>query len=170
MELRELVRGLHPPILEQGLEVALASLVAHSTVPVQLQVELPARPSPAIESMAYFCAAELITNAVRHSSASRIRLGLTQYDDLPAGGPDAGLRLVVEDDGVGGVRLPDPGSDAGPSPDIVDRTVAGTGAGTGVGTGLAGLCRRVGTVDGHLWVDSPPGGPTVVRVVLPLHA
>ena len=156
VELRELVRGLHPPVLDQGLDVALASLVAHSVIPVQLQVEPAVRPSPAIEAMAYFCAAELVTNAVRHSQASRITIKLVQ--------DGGGLRLEVEDDGRGGADPSESGTGPGAGPG------AGPGIGPGIGTGLAGLRRRVATVDGSLWIVSPPGGPTVVRVVLPSHA
>jgi signal transduction histidine kinase len=52
------------------------------------------------------------------------------------------LRIVVADDGIGGA---DPGR----------------------GTGLVGLCKRVGSVDGTIMIDSPRGGPTVITVELP---
>ena len=141
VELRELVRGIHPPVLEVGLAEALATLAAGSAIPVTLSTDIPARPAPAIETIAYFCAAELLANATKHSAANKIaiRAGVT--------GSEAGqvLRLQVSDDGIGGA---DPAH----------------------GSGLAGLERRVGTVDGRLVVDSPPGGPTQITVELPMKA
>jgi signal transduction histidine kinase len=103
---------------------------------VDLHAELPARPAAAIETIAYFSAAELLTNVTKHSGANRITIDVVQVADR--------LRLRVGDDGHGGARI------------------------TG-GTGLLGLTERVGTVDGRLAVDSPPGGPTVITVDLPLH-
>ena len=61
-ELRDLARGIHPPVLDQGLGAALTTLAAHHDLPVELVVDLPERPSAAIETIAYFCAAELLTN------------------------------------------------------------------------------------------------------------
>jgi signal transduction histidine kinase len=93
-DLRGLVRGIHPPVLDNGLADALASLAAGSAIPVELEVGLPVRPTPAIETIAYFCAAELLANAAKHSFASRIV--------IRAAGPGAVLRLSVADDGTGG--------------------------------------------------------------------
>jgi signal transduction histidine kinase len=70
VELRDLARGIHPPVLDAGLDAALASLAAHSTVPLEVEVSLPERPDPALETMLYFCAAELITNIAKHSGAT----------------------------------------------------------------------------------------------------
>ena len=58
-ELRDLARGIHPPALDIGLEGALATLAARSTVPTELEVSITDRPTPAIEAIAYFCVAEL---------------------------------------------------------------------------------------------------------------
>jgi len=55
IELRDLARGIHPPALDIGLEGALSTLAARSTVPTELNVALSDRPTPAIESIAYFC-------------------------------------------------------------------------------------------------------------------
>jgi len=96
-ELRDLVRGIHPPALDEGIEVALATLSARSSIPVDLTVTLAARPSPAIETTIYFCAAELLTNVAKHARASIIHVELVQGGDL--------LRLSVADDGVGGAHL-----------------------------------------------------------------
>ncbi len=93
-ELRELVRGIHPPALDHGLDTALTTLAARSGVPVEPRIELRARPTAAIESIAYFCAAELLANVAKHSGATRAWLSLTQSADR--------LCLEVRDDGYGG--------------------------------------------------------------------
>jgi signal transduction histidine kinase len=100
-ELRDLARGIHPPALDEGLADALATLAARSTVPVELVVEVPERPTPAIESIAYFCAAELLTNVIKHSGARHADVRVTEQDGA--------LRLSVTDDGRGGA-LPGSGS------------------------------------------------------------
>ncbi|XVU27196.1 sensor domain-containing protein [Actinoplanes sp. CA-054009] len=97
-ELRDLVRGIHPPVLDNGLGDALATLATGSAIPVAVRVDLPRRPAPAIETIAYFCAAELLANAAKHSRATKI--------DLSVGG---GLKLTVEDDGAGGADPEGPG-------------------------------------------------------------
>ncbi|MEV5206674.1 sensor domain-containing protein [Micromonospora sp. NPDC053740] len=94
-ELRGLVRGIHPPVLDNGLADALASLAADSAIPVELQVDLPVRPAPAIETIAYFCAAELLANAAKHSLANAIDVRVVEHRDV--------LLLSVTDDGTGGV-------------------------------------------------------------------
>jgi signal transduction histidine kinase len=137
-DLRDLARGIHPPVLDSGLASALDSLAASSAIPVSVTAEIGRRPAPAIETIAYFCAAELIANATKHSYADQIKIKV--YTER--GGV---LRLEVSDDGVGG-------------------------ADAARGTGLAGLVQRVSTVDGRADVSSPPGGPTVVTVVLPMKA
>ncbi|HWB38290.1 MAG TPA: ATP-binding protein, partial [Rugosimonospora sp.] len=96
-ELRELVRGIHPPVLDQGLDAALATLAARSPVPTELEMDLRVRPSAAIESIAYFCTAELLTNAGRHAAARRVAVSAVQPGD-------GTLRLSVTDDGKGGAR------------------------------------------------------------------
>jgi signal transduction histidine kinase len=140
-ELRDLSRGIHPPVLDEGLPDALATLAARSSVPVELSVDLPQdrsqRPTPAIETIAYFCAAELLTNVIKHSGARHAVLRAEQRDER--------LRLWVTDDGCGGAAL-------------------------GTGTGLPGLAQRVRTVDGSMRISSPVGGPTTVEIELPLRA
>jgi signal transduction histidine kinase len=138
-ELRDLARGIHPAILDNGLADALATLAAGSAIPVRLHCEIPVRPTPAIETIAYFCAGELLANAAKHSHANAITVTVASI----VGESEAALRLRVTDDGVGGA---DPAR----------------------GTGLAGLAQRVHTVDGQLEIASPPGGPTRVTVQLPL--
>jgi signal transduction histidine kinase len=93
-ELRGLVRGIHPPVLDNGLADALASLAADHAIPVELEVGIPIRPTPAIETIAYFCAAELMTNATKHSFANKIAIRAAGQRDV--------LLLSVADDGMGG--------------------------------------------------------------------
>jgi signal transduction histidine kinase len=93
-ELRDLARGIHPPVLDNGLADALATLAAGSAIPVALATDIPVRPTPAIETIAYFCAAELLANAAKHSRATLVTIS--------AAGRDGMLLLEVGDDGVGG--------------------------------------------------------------------
>ncbi|MFI6939854.1 sensor histidine kinase [Streptomyces sp. NPDC050418] len=141
-ELRDLVRGIHPPALDAGLDAALASLASDLTsggTSIRVSADLPHRPGEAIETIAYFCAAELLTNATRHAAATTIDVRARLAADA--------LVLTVRDDGRGGAHL---------------------AHGQRAGTGLAGLAERVRTVDGTLTLDSPQGGPTLATVHLPL--
>ena len=95
-ELRDLVRGIHPPVLDNGLEAALATVAAGSAVPVTVDIDLPRRPPPALESIAYFTVCELLTNAGRHSGADRATIRVDLLDEV--------LRLRVGDDGRGGAH------------------------------------------------------------------
>jgi len=143
-DLRDLARGIHPPVLDSGLASALDSLAASSAIPASVTADIGLRPAPAIETIAYFCAAELIANATKHSYANQITIKISTER--------AGvLRLEVSDDGVGGAD-------------------AALGTRQAQGSGLAGLVQRVSTVDGRVDISSPPGGPTVVTVVLPMKA
>jgi signal transduction histidine kinase len=105
IELRDLARGIHPPVLDDGLGTALTSLAAGSQVPVELAVDLPERPSAAIETIAYFCAAELLANVAKHSGARHATLEAVHVPGL--------LRVRVSDDGTGGARLEERGGLAG---------------------------------------------------------
>jgi signal transduction histidine kinase len=140
-DLRDLARGIHPPVLDTGLENALATLASRSPVPTEVTVSVPGRPNPAIEAICYFCAAELLANVAQHARATRASLTCAQH------GP--WLRIVVRDNGRGGAALNRLGSSS---------------------SGLAGLADRVGAVDGHLSIASPPGGPTAVTVDLPFQS
>jgi len=104
-ELRDLARGIHPPVLDKGLGTALTTLAAHSDLPVELAIDLPERPSAAIETIAYFCAAELLTNVAKHSGARHATLEAVHAPGL--------LRLRVSDDGTGGARVEASGGLAG---------------------------------------------------------
>ena len=104
-ELRDLARGIHPPVLDHGLGAALATLAARGNPPVELVVDLPERPSAAIETIAYFCAAELLTNVAKHSGARHATMEAVHAAGL--------LRVRVSDDGAGGARLEARGGLAG---------------------------------------------------------
>jgi signal transduction histidine kinase len=94
-EIRDLVRGIHPVILEdRGLDAALSAVVARSPVPVILDVQLAARPPAAVESAAYFVVNEALANVAKHANATRAHVAVAR----------AGDRLVVEvrDNGQGG--------------------------------------------------------------------
>ena len=104
-ELRDLARGIHPPVLDQGLGIALTTLAARSEVPVELVIDLPERPSAAIETIAYFCAAELLANVTKHSGARHATLEAVHVPGL--------LRVRVSDDGCGGARVEARGGLAG---------------------------------------------------------
>ena len=94
IELRELARGIHPPALDNGLADALATLAAGSAIPAELAVRIPVRPTPAIETIAYFCAAELLANAAKHSQANKIKIDISERNRV--------LALQICDDGRGG--------------------------------------------------------------------
>ncbi|MEV8623926.1 histidine kinase [Streptomyces sp. NPDC051079] len=149
-ELGNLVRGLHPAVLDElGLDAALSGLAARSPLPVRLRVDLPphrssaeeaeARPADraasAVEAVAYFVVSEALTNVAKHArEASRADVTVTRLGGI--------LRVVIADDGVGG---------ADPSR----------------GSGLRGLAQRVRSVDGTFRMSSPVGGPTMMSVELP---
>jgi signal transduction histidine kinase len=102
-ELRNLIRGLHPPVLEdRGLDAALSGVAARMPIPVKLTVNVPRRPSPTIEAVAYFVVSEGLTNITKHSQASQAEVFVEQAGDR--------LHIIVTDDGVGGA---DPGRGTG---------------------------------------------------------
>ena len=76
-DLRDLARGIHPPVLDNGLASALDSLAASSAIPASVTASIGPRPAPAIETIAYFCAAELIANATKHSYANQITINIS---------------------------------------------------------------------------------------------
>src|SRR5690606_14192282 len=97
VELRDLARGLHPPVLtDRGLAAAIAGLASRAPVPVEVDLRVARRCPPSIEGIAYFVISESLTNVARHSGARRARVRVD----------DTGPTLVVEvsDDGVGGAR------------------------------------------------------------------
>jgi signal transduction histidine kinase len=96
-ELRDLVRGIRPPALDLGLAEAVQTLAARNPIPVDVAVELSARPSIGVETMAYFCVAELLANVSRHSGASHAAVRIN--------GDAAKLQIIVEDNGSGGAEV-----------------------------------------------------------------
>jgi signal transduction histidine kinase len=95
-DLRTLARGIHPPVLDNGLADALATLASRSVLPVELITDIPERPSAAIETIAYFSAAELLSNVAKHSGARHATLEAVHVPGL--------LRVRVTDDGHGGAQ------------------------------------------------------------------
>lgn len=139
-ELRDLTRGIHPPVLtDRGLDAALSGLAQRCPVPVTVEVDVDPRPSATIESIAYFVVAEALTNVAKHARARCASVAVRRHRDEIYGDT---LHLVILDDGIGG-------------------------ASADHGTGLTGLADRISGVDGRLSVDSPAGGPTVLAVELP---
>jgi len=143
-DLRDLVRGIYPPVLaDRGLADAIRALALDTPLHTELDIDLPG-PAAAggqagtvempVGAAVYFAVAEVLANAVQHSGARTVRIHLRH-----AAGT---LRAQVTDDGVGGA---DPAA----------------------GTGLAGVERRLATFDGILAVSSPPGGPTIVAIEVP---
>jgi signal transduction histidine kinase len=94
-ELRDLVRGIHPPVLaERGLGDAVRALALRLPVPCEVTVELVGRVQAPVESAAYFAVSEVLTNAVKHSGADRIWVDVHHAEGR--------LRVCVTDDGKGG--------------------------------------------------------------------
>jgi len=94
-ELRNLIRGLHPPVLEdRGLDAALSGVAARMPIPVRLTVHVPRRPAPTIEAVAYFVVSEGLTNITKHAQATQADVFVQQDGDR--------LHIIVTDDGVGG--------------------------------------------------------------------
>jgi signal transduction histidine kinase len=120
-ELRDLIRGLHPAVLEdRGLDAALSGVAARMPIPVRLTVDLQRRPAPVIEAVAYFVVSEGLANIAKHAQASQAEVIVQRAGER--------LHIIVSDDGVGG---------------------ADPARGTGL-TGLAKRARSVdGTFDVH---------------------
>ncbi|MFF3482366.1 sensor histidine kinase [Streptomyces sp. NPDC002701] len=139
-ELRDLVRGIHPPVLaERGLGDAVKALALRMPIPAEIDVSLSGRLGEPVEAAAYFAVSEVLTNAVKHSGAQRIWVDMHMHHIPKRGGL---LRITVIDDGQGGATI-------------------------GAGSGLSGVERRLGTFDGVLAVNSPVGGPTMVSMEIP---
>lgn len=97
-ELRDLVRGIHPPVLaERGLGDAVRALALRLPVATEVTVELDGRTEAPVESAAYFAVSEVLTNAVKHSGADRIWVDLHHTEGM--------LRISVTDNGRGGALI-----------------------------------------------------------------
>ncbi|TCC58811.1 sensor histidine kinase [Kribbella pittospori] len=94
-EIRDLTRGLHPPVLtDRGLDAAISAVAARSPVPVRVTVEVYPRPSLTIEAIAYFIVTEALTNVAKHSEAAEVDVRVTRNGNR--------LRIEVDDNGKGG--------------------------------------------------------------------
>jgi signal transduction histidine kinase len=94
-ELRELSRGIHPPVLSaSGLGPALRTLARRTPIPVEVDVRVPVRPPGPVEAAVYYMAAEILTNVAKHAQASVV---IMEVEAL-----DGAIRLSARDDGVGG--------------------------------------------------------------------
>ncbi len=97
-ELRDLARGIHPPVLaDRGLEAAVRSLADLSPLQVSMSVDVGERPPVAVESAAYFVCAEGLANAAKHAHATRVEIRIARRENS--------LRMEIIDDGVGGADL-----------------------------------------------------------------
>ncbi|MFG2087023.1 MULTISPECIES: sensor histidine kinase [unclassified Spirillospora] len=97
-ELRDLVRGIHPPVLaDRGIGDAVKALALDHPLKTEVVADLPARPEPPVESAAYFAVSEILTNAAKHSGASRVWVDMRHENGM--------LRITVTDDGRGGATL-----------------------------------------------------------------
>jgi signal transduction histidine kinase len=132
-ELRELARGIYPPLLESdGLPGALTEAAVRAAIPVSVDCDGAGRYPPELEAAIYFCCLEALQNAAKHAGAgARATIRLAAADNA--------LEFVVTDDGVGY------------DPD----TVADS-------TGLRNMADRVGALGGTLRIDSKPGAGTRV--------
>jgi signal transduction histidine kinase len=94
-EIRDLTRGLHPPVLtDRGLDAALSGIAARTPIPVSVDVEATPRPSITVEAIAYFVVTEALTNVVKHASATRATVTIRRVEDT--------LLVAIGDDGRGG--------------------------------------------------------------------
>ncbi len=94
-EMRDLVRGLHPAVLDdRGLDAALSGVAARAPLPVRLTVDVPERPAPAVEAVAYFVVSEALANIAKHAHAAEAQVSVERVRNR--------LWLRIRDDGVGG--------------------------------------------------------------------
>jgi signal transduction histidine kinase len=136
-ELRDLARGVYPPLLaDEGLLAALQAQARKSPVPARVEGNGIHRYSPDVEATVYFCALEALQNVAKHADASQVSVSLSHSDGE--------LTFTVLDDGRGFES-----------------------SATGRGTGLQGMADRLDAVGGRLRVESSPGGGTTVSGSVP---
>jgi signal transduction histidine kinase len=137
-DLRDLARGIYPPLLaDKGLVAALESQTRRSVVAVQLNPDGTGRYPQEVEAAVYFSVLEALQNVTKYAHASRAEVRLLQSDGA--------LVFEVDDDGVG-----------------FDTSSMG------YGTGLQGISDRLAALDGRIEIRSSPGGGTVVTGTIPL--
>jgi len=137
-DLRDLARGIYPPLLaDQGLAAALQAQARKAAVPTTVATDGVDRYDRAIESAVYFCSLEALNNVAKYANASSATIELAQDDGR--------LRFTVRDDGAG----------------------FDTGA-TAYGTGLQGMADRLDAIGGWIVVESVPGSGTVVSGTVPI--
>ena len=138
--LRDLARGIYPPLLEdRGLVPALRAQADKSPVPVVVDADGIGRLGQNIEAAVYFCCLEALQNITKYAAASQVRICLTARDHS--------LSFTVSDDGAGY----DPGL-------------------TPMGSGQRNMADRLAALDGRLEVQSGPGKGTTITAHLPLPA
>jgi signal transduction histidine kinase len=94
-ELRDLARGIHPPVLaDRGVGAAVATLADRNPLQVDLSIDLPERPPAAVETACYFVVAEALANATKHADATHVAIGVRSRNGR--------LLIEVVDDGKGG--------------------------------------------------------------------
>ena len=136
-DLRDLARGIYPPLLaDKGLVAALEAQARKAAVATEVRSEGIARYPQQVEAAVYFCALEALNNVAKYSGASRAEVRLAQSN--------GDLTFEVSDDGAG-----------------FDRDV------TSYGTGLRGMADRVEAIGGTLEVRSAPGQGTAVAGRIP---
>jgi signal transduction histidine kinase len=136
--LRDLARGIYPPVLvDQGLVQALTAQARKSTVPVQVQADGVGRYPQEVEAAVYFVTLEALQNVAKYANASKAVVALEQQDGR--------LRFTVEDDGVG--------FDAGK---------------TRSGNGLRNMEDRLTALGGRFQIDSAPIGGTRITGEIPV--
>jgi signal transduction histidine kinase len=137
-DLRDLARGIYPPLLaDRGLVAALEAQARKAAVPTTVLSETVDRFPQAIESAVYFCALEALNNVAKYAEASSAEIELAQQDGH--------LRFVVRDDGVGF-----------------------DSAASSYGTGLQGMADRLDAIGGSFAITSKPGGGTTVTGRVPV--
>jgi signal transduction histidine kinase len=137
-DLRDLARGIYPPLLaDQGLESALGAQARRSPIPVAIHAEGLGRFSQDVEAAVYFSCLELLQNVAKYAQASEVAVRL--------GRSDGSLEFSVTDNGRGF----DPG-------------------GVAYGSGLQGIADRLGALDGQMRVTSSTGNGTTVVGRLPV--
>ena len=137
-DLRDLARGIYPPLLaDKGLVSALEAQARKSGLPVEVRADAIARYPQDVEAAVYFSCLEAMQNIAKYASASSASVTIAERDHS--------LCFTVSDDGRG-----------------FDPAVA-----TG-GTGLQGIADRVGALDGQVTVTSSPGSGTTIEGRLPV--